>query len=180
MYAIMSELDPKSSATVTDLWHKLCEECGLQAIYEVSTPHFTWFVADDLDVPLTTSVLEDLAEETHPLTIHTFGLGIFSGKHPILYLPMVKSVEMINFHDRIWEAMEPLSKDPKMYYSPKLWVPHITLALNDLSEANLACAMNAVAFEPIELFVLVNNVALAEHVDDGSGRILSRSNFSED
>lgn len=177
MYAIISELDPESSVTVSDLWQKLREACGLQAIYNIPTPHFTWFVADHLNFDEAAPILSQIAENTASLTLHTFGLGIFSGKHPVLYLPLVKSKEMIALHHQIWDHVQPFGEDVQLYYSPRLWVPHITLALQDLNRDNLACAVNRIAFDPIELFVSVNNLAIAEHEDQSLGQILHQFFF---
>lgn len=179
MYAIISELDPKSSATVSDLWRKLREACGLQAIYNIPTPHFTWFAADHLDFDQAAPVLSRIAENSESLTLHTFGLGIFSGEHPVLYLPMVKSKQMIALHNKIWDQVQPFGEDVQLYYSPKLWVPHITLALEDLNRDNLACAVNKIAFDPIELFVSVSNLAIAEHEDQSLGQILHQFYFDD-
>jgi 2'-5' RNA ligase len=66
-----------------------------------------------------------------------------------------------------------------MYYSPKLWVPHVTLALNDLNQENLACAINAIAFETIELFIRISNLALARYEDKKAGEIIENLKFSD-
>jgi 2'-5' RNA ligase len=178
MYAIISELDPESSSTVNGLWLELRRACGLTAIYEVATPHFTWLVAEELKIQKAAPILSQISDQASEMTLHTFGLGIFSGEKPVLYLPLVKSREMIALHEMIWDQIQPYSKEAKLYYSPKLWVPHITLALNDVTRDTLACAVNAIAFEPIELFVKVDNVALAEHEEDQPGHILSQYRFS--
>ena len=80
------------------------------------------------------------------------------------------------------EDYEPVSYTHlKQYYSPKLWVPHITLALNDLNQDNLACAINKIAFEPIELFVRVDNLAIVQHEDDDKeGQSLAEFHLSGD
>jgi 2'-5' RNA ligase len=46
------------------------------------------------------------------------------------------------------------------YYSPAFWLPHITLAINDLRRENLACALESVAFEPVELTISADNLIL--------------------
>ena len=174
MFAIISALDPDSSATVSAIWQKLCQSCGLTAIYEIPTPHFTWLLADNLEIQKTRKALAEITAEASTMTLHTFGLGIFTGDQPVLYLPIVKSSKMIALHEKIWEQIIPLSDDPKMYYSPVLWVPHITLALNDLNQDNLTCAVNAIASEPIELFIKVDNLAIAEYQKSKSGKIFDR------
>ena len=178
MYAIISELDPQSSRTVNDLWRKLCESCGLTAIYDLPLPHLTWMVAENLAVDKAVPILSQISENSAPLTLHTFGLGVFTGAKPVLYLPPVKSIEMIELHEKIWDQVSPLSQDQKLYYSPKLWVPHITLALNDLRDDNLACAINAIAFDTIELFIRISSLAVARYEDKKAGEILEKFMFT--
>jgi len=179
MYAMISKLDPESSGTVTDLWRKLCKACGLTAIYDLPLPHLTWMVAEELDIQKSAPILARISETTAPLTLHTFGLGVFTGKKPVLYLPLVKSIEMIKLHEKIWNQISPFSKDQKLYYSPRLWVPHITLALNDLNEDTLACAINTIGFDAIELFIQISDLAIARYEDKKAGEILEDFKLSQ-
>jgi len=177
MYAIISPLDADSADTVQNLWHLLREKCGLAAIYKFPTPHMSWFGSDDLDINRASPVLSQIAESSEPLNIHIFGVGIFTGKKPILYLPLVKSIPMITLHQKIWDQVQPYSEAAKQYYSPSLWVPHTTLALNDLTHENLCCAIDAIAFDPIELFVRVNSLIIAESDGENPGQLLDRFEF---
>lgn len=179
MYAIISKLDPESSTIVNKHWRKLCEACGLTAIYNLPLPHLTWMVAEDLAVKKSAPIIAQISENESPLTLHTFGLGVFTGEKPVLYLPVVKSIEMISLHEKIWDQVFSFSKDQKLYYSPKLWVPHITLAINDLTEENLSCAVNALAFDTIELFIQIRNLAIARYEDKKAGDILEQFNFPD-
>lgn len=178
MHTIISELDSESSKIVRDLWQQLHDKCGLRGIYMTPTPHFTWLVAEKFELDLVKSILNDIVAEIQSFKLHTFGLGIFSGEEPVLYLPMVKSLKMIDLHCQIWEHIAPLSQGLKMYYSPKIWVPHITLARKDLTKETLSCAINAIAFEQIELYVKVNNLAVAELDNDEVGKIVQKYQFS--
>jgi len=174
MYAIISEIDEQSGEKVNQIWRKLCEACGLGAIYATPTPHFTWLTAEKLDVEKIKIILSALVKNSPDISTHTFGLGLFSGDHPVLFLPLVKTIEMINFHQRIWDKISPHCKDLNMYYSPDFWLPHITLALKDISRENLACAVNEIGFEKIELKVSMTSIAIAEHEDEKIGSILER------
>jgi len=178
MYAIISELDKRSSAQVIEFWETLCEACGLRGIYDIPTPHFTWFAAENLDVEKAKPIISQIVENQEPFEIRTFGLGVFSGDHPVLYLPMVKTRQVLDFHDEIWEKLRPFSSDTQLYYSPWLWVPHITIALKDLTRDNLTCAINAIAFEPIELINQVTNLILADYEDERPGQMLERFPFN--
>ena len=178
MYAVISELDPQSSAKVIEFWKKLCEACGLRGIYDIPTPHFTWFAAEHLDVDQAKSTISQIVKGVDPFEIRTFGLGVFSGDHPVLYLPLVKTRKVLDFHDEVWKKLRPHSSETQLYYSPWLWVPHITLALKDLTRENLSCAINAIAYEPIELINLVTNLILADYEDERPGQMLDRFPFT--
>lgn len=174
MYAIISEIDAQSSEKVNQIWRKLCNACGLEAIYKIPTPHFTWLVAEALDVEQVKLKLSNVIQDSPHITTHTFGIGLFSGERPILFLPMVKTIEMIQRHQYIWDEIRPYCTDLKLYYSPKFWIPHITLALKDISRENLPCAINEIGFEKIELKVSITSFAIAEHEDEKLGTILER------
>ncbi|MEA3326673.1 MAG: 2'-5' RNA ligase family protein [Chloroflexota bacterium] len=177
MYAIISELNPAASADVNAYWRKLSRICGLKAIYHMPTPHLTWLVSQEVDVHSAALIISQIASQEDSISSHTSGLGIFTGEHPVLYLPIVKSQQMITLHQTIWNLVKPMTKTPNDFYSPKAWVPHITLALNDLTNDNLACAVNSIAFEEIELKITIDNLSFAEYEKEIAGEIIRRFNF---
>lgn len=177
MYAIISELDPQSSIVVKDLWGRLREACGLMAIYELPTPHFTWFVAETLDIPAVEAVIAGLSAQSREITSYVFGFGIFSGERPVFYLPLVKSQAMIDLHRQIWSDVISLSHQPNRYYSPSFWLPHITLAINDITKESLACALESVAFDPVEMTVSVDNLIVVTQEDEPSSLAFKQFRF---
>jgi hypothetical protein len=179
MYAIISEIDPHSSTEVAKIWGELSQVCGLREIYTLPTPHFTWLVAEELALEEANSILSSMIVNTPKIATFTSGLGIFSGEYPVLFLPMVKSIEMIHLHQKIWEQLGPCCKEKNKYYSPSFWLPHITLALKDLNKENLTCAVNLIAFEQIELSVLMTSIAIAEHQIGQNAQILERYNVGD-
>ncbi len=174
MYAIISEIDNQSSEKVSRIWDQLSEICGLEAIYTFPIPHFTWLVAEEMDITQAKSIIKLMSTKTSSIRTFTFGLGIFSAEQPVLYLPMVKTNDMVHLHQGIWGQMGPHCKEMNMYYSPSLWMPHITLALKDLNKKSLACAVDAYAFEKVELSVMMSSIAIAESEDKQMGKILQR------
>lgn len=178
MYAIISELDPLSSATVNALWQELCEKCGLQAIYKLPTPHFSWLLADQLDHDQVAPIISQITDNAVIMTLHTFGIGVFTGENPVLYLPIVKTHAMITLHEDIWKQIQPFTEGLTMYYSPKLWVPHITLALYDLNCENLSCAISTIACIPIELFITVDNLSIVKQEEAETGQTIARYHLS--
>ncbi len=177
MYAVISELDPQSSAVVKDLWHRLREACGLMAVCELPTPHLTWLVAETLDVPAIEAILAALSAGTHALASYVFGFGIFSGERPVFYLPLVKSQAMMDLHNEIWRRSTGYCDQLNKYYSPPYWLPHITLAINDITRESLACAMEVVAFEAVVIQVSVNNLIVVSTSDDSASTTYNQFHF---
>ncbi len=177
MYAIISELDTHSTEVVRILWQKLRDLCGLEAIYDLPTPHLTWFVAEDLDIQSTAKIVSAIVAENCVFTTHSFGLGIFTGVRPVLYLPLVKTQVMIDIHNQVWDQVPAFANRPNRYYEPFYWMPHITLAVNDLSSINLACALDLLAFETIDISVSIDNMILVEQGSDPKNEALNRFRF---
>jgi 2'-5' RNA ligase len=178
MYAIISEFDPDSITTIRSFWQRLCRLCGLKEIYHLPIPHFTWMLAEEMEIPLVRAVIDRIAAENEPLTVRTFGLGIFTGEEPVLYLPIVKSLPLLHLHQEIWEEAQPLSTEVHQYYSPPFWIPHITLALKDLTQERLNCAISEIAFKPIELSCRALQLALVKYVDGRRGETLHTAAFN--
>jgi len=177
MYAIISEIDSKAGIIVKDLWGRLREACGLMAIYELPTPHLTWMVAEAFDVPVVEALIADITAITDEFTTYVFGFGIFSGERPVFYLPLVKSQAMFALHSQIWRQTLSYSHRPNQYYSPSHWLPHITLAINDITQESLACALESVAFEPVEIRITVDNLIVVAQDDDPSSMALKKYRF---
>lgn len=177
MHVIISELDANSSVRVKAFWHKLYQSCGLKAIYDLPIPHITWTISESLDVSRAQSLIANLAARSHGLTTYVFGLGLFAGTRPVFYLPVVKSQEMIDVHNQIWDLVQVCCDNPNLYYSPQHWLPHITLAINDLSRENLACAIETVAFEPIEMTITTDNLIIVVQEGDFPSEVLSQYRF---
>ncbi len=177
MYAIISELDAESTESVRYLWLELREICGLKAIYDLPTPHLSWFVAEDLDIRSSAAIIDGLAANNCGFTTRSFGLGIFTGARPVLYLPMVKTQAMIDIHNQVWDQIPIFANQPNRYYEPLFWIPHITLAVNDLSSENLACALDSLAFEILETAVTVDNMIIVEQGADPTNEALHRFRF---
>jgi hypothetical protein len=171
VFAIVSLLDEEAKATIHALWRDLEEACGLKAIKIFPIPHFTWQGADYYDISLLEAELEKIARLTPPLVVHTEGLGLFTGPSPVIYLPLVNGPAMLRFHQDMWERVHPMAHNPNRYYAPGTWIPHISLALRDVTHANIGCAMLQLAFRPLNLTLHVNNLALVYQIGDQVGQL---------
>jgi 2'-5' RNA ligase len=74
----------------------------------------------------------------------------------------------MHFHSLLWNQMNGIAFHPVLYFSPAQWVPHITLAYNDVTPANLDCFMQFLAFQSFDLNIQIDNLIL---VTQGVGQL---------
>jgi 2'-5' RNA ligase len=166
MNGIASLLDKPATARVERLWQDLETRCGLVGVKVTPFPHFSWQVTESYDLPHLETVLHALARHARPFTIHTAGLGLFTGENPIVYIFIVKDEPLMHFHKLLWEQMNGIAIRPALYYAPGQWVPHITLAYKDVNPANLDCAMQYLAFQSFDWEIQIDNLILVAQIDD--------------
>ena len=151
MNGIASLLDPQANARVEAIWNDLESKCGLKGVRITPFPHFTWQVTEGYDLPKLEKALRGFVKKTKPFVIHTDGIGLFTSEKPVAYISIFKDENLARLHAWLWELTEGLAIQPDMFYSPSRWVPHITLAYNDLTPENIGCAMQYLAFQSHDL-----------------------------
>ena len=166
MNGIASLLDKISTAHVESLWQELEASCGLSGVRVMPFPHFTWQVTERFDLSRLEKVLREISQQTQPFTIHTAGIGIFTGENPIIYITIVKEESLICFHEMLWKHTNKLALNPNHHYSPDHWVPHITLSYNDVRPDNLSCALLTLAFQPFIWEIQIDNLVFVAQEGD--------------
>jgi 2'-5' RNA ligase len=169
MFAIATLLDPNSDAQTREFWQLLQKDCGLAGINTTPLPHFSWQGADDYPVPEVERMLKGITRRMAPFKAQTAGLGLFTGPTPVLYLALVKTARLMEVHRSLWETIGPLGDGVNSHYSPDAWMPHITIAYQDLGADNLACAVKNLIFKPVELNIQVDQFALLYQNEEDTG-----------
>src|SRR5512146_3100751 len=134
MHGMVTLLDPPHYSQVENIWQELEQHCGLTGVRMTPLPHFSWQIAEEFDLQTVRPVLKDICATVRPFNVMTTGLGIFSGTVPVVYIPVVKNAPLIQLHRDVWEATALLSRGRSLYYSPEMWMPHITLAYGDVDQ----------------------------------------------
>jgi 2'-5' RNA ligase len=159
MKGIASLLDPSTSSKVEQIWQLLETHCGLTGVRITPFPHFTWQVTEDYNLSALDAALKTITHQTPPFTIRTSGLGIFTGEHPVIYLPIVNNLDLVSLHKKLWGSLNGIAINPEIYYEPGQWIPHITVAYGDVNRENLLCAVECLAFEPINMEIRIDNIS---------------------
>jgi 2'-5' RNA ligase len=136
MVGVVSLLDAASDRTVRALWAELDERYGLrEAVRRVPFPHCSYHVAEGYDLPRAVEALRRVAAQTQPFAVSITGLGAFEQPEPVLYLAIERNAALDALHALLWRelAQPDIAHGPMAIYAPPTWVPHITLAMGDLT-----------------------------------------------
>lgn len=132
MQGIVSLLDGADRERVEQIWDELRQQLGVRGIHAKRFPHFSYHVAEEYDLARAQEALRSLAAQTRKFTVQASGIGIFTRKEPVVYLPVVRSAEMAEAHARIARAAKPIATGVNEYYAADIWVPHVTIAEGDV------------------------------------------------
>ena len=157
---IASLLDDLYATRVVGLWKLLESRCGLRGIHTELPPHFTWPVVDHYDMTRLEPALRAYVWAARNFTVRATGLGVFTGRNPVIYLHIIKDAALLHFHEQLWQWTQSAAIRPSPFYAPHSWTPHVTLAYGDVTRANLGCALETLAFEPFDWEIKVDNLAL--------------------
>ncbi len=176
MHGIVSLLDEQHHTLVEGLWAELAVRFGLCGVYASRFPHFSYQVAAHYDLTMVEGILEHVAAREAPFSVQTTGLGIFTGAQPVLFVPVVRSLELCELHRRLWGMLSRAGKDINVYYHPDLWMPHITIGLGDLDKERLSDVMLLLSERSFNWTITINNLTLMH--DTGTQQELrTRCNF---
>jgi 2'-5' RNA ligase len=166
MITIASLLDNKANKEIEKYWMLLERDCLLSEIKTTPFPHFSWFTAMVGDNSAIEEKLEEIGPKLIPLSVQTGGLGIFTGLKPVLYLPLIKTRELLTSHEMIWLNFQSIVNGTNQYYAPESWIPHITLAYGDLSARRLSCAIQNLSVIDLSMSIQIDNIAFLSRVDE--------------
>lgn len=131
MIAIASLLDKKTSERVSELTEHLENKFGLNGVKITPYPHLTLLTAEVPDNEELKQYLEQTCMELESFKVRTTGLGVFPGKNPVIYIPVLRTPGLNQVHGRLHRDISEMSTEMGVYYNQNLWLPHITLALGD-------------------------------------------------
>jgi hypothetical protein len=172
MHGIVSFLDDHHDRLTRQLWEELEGRFGLRGVYVTPFPHFSYHIARGYDFAKVEAGLSEVARSAHPFSVRTSGLAVFTGPSPILYLPIVRTAALSEFHARVWQAVNPAASEAVAYYEPEGWMPHITVGFGDVSADKLAAVLREWAGRDFNWQITVDNVAAIE--ETASGQVASR------
>ncbi len=176
MQGIVSLLDGEARERIEQLWEELRRDFGVRGIHSKRFPHFSYHVAEEYDLAQTRPALEELAGATRKFTARASGIGIFTRKEPVIYLPVVRSGDLQRVHGEVARLAEPLATGINEYYAADIWIPHITIAEGDVDILVLPEIVRRLGERNLRWEFLVTNLAVIR-ADENVQEICFRCEF---
>ena len=168
-FGIISLLDIENDKNSRFLWNRATEvvgKCGMKIpIY----PHFSWQVAVNYQIENVIRDLKKIAESTHCFNIQISGFGIFPGIQPVLYLTLARNPILNELHRRIWDSCSEFGLELSPFYSSTRWIPHMTIALGQITSFDIASIVEEIAGETWEYEIGINNLSIAYQIGNEAG-----------
>jgi len=166
MQGIVSLLDGEARERIDQLWEALRRDFGVRGIHAKRFPHFSYHVAEKYELTRLRPALEQLSGATRGFFAQTSGIGIFTRKEPVIYLPVVRSGELQHIHGDVARLAEPLASAINEYYAAEIWIPHITIAEGDVDILVLPEIVRRLGERTFRWELAVTNLAVIRAVED--------------
>lgn len=159
MHGLVSLLPEPFYARVETIWQELETRFGLSGIQVTPYPHFSWQIGEDYPQNLLDEAAQNVSASTPPLTVTTGGLGLFTGERPVIYISVVKTPTLSAVHKLIWERFKNVCNGVSPLYSPESWMPHISIAYEDVTAKNIGPVMQWLAFQDFNWEMTIDNIS---------------------
>jgi len=141
-------------------------------------PHITWHSAKEYQNNILEKSLQDLSTSWERTKIRVTGIGMFTGKTQVLYLPVIKTPSLVQMHKQIFKVSKPISKQPSKYFQPEIWIHHITIISDPDEQRSIPDAIHVLSDMKVDFEVEINNIALGKYTGD-TAEILFEIPFSK-
>jgi 2'-5' RNA ligase len=169
---IVSVLEDKPYRDAKNLWKLFETKYNSVGVQLLSHPHVTFQGGKTSDSGQLNKDLQEMISKIKPFEIHVNGPRHFDKK--VIYLEIEKTHELVQVNKLINRFLKAHCHDLLEDYRPGNWIPHITLAMDDLSKRNFQKAWAELKDTRIEFRQKLHNVCIVQQYPGGKIRIRKR------
>ena len=104
--------------------------------------------------------LNIIKKKNFPFVLSTNGIGIFTGKRPAVYIQIKPSIQILAFQKKLYETFSDHSDGLKKFYVPDRWIPHISIAIEDIDLSNIGGVMEYLLPNTFKHDLRIENISL--------------------
>jgi 2'-5' RNA ligase len=167
MLAITSLLDTKHSDLVKTIILDFEREFGLKQVQATPEPHITYLIAQTYNLTILKDYLQRICHTVHPVHAYTTGIGVFPGEHPVIYVPVLRTQPLNRLHSQLYQDISKMSMEVGPFSKPKLWLPHISLAVGDTTPDMMTPIFKYLAQYSFDWEILLDNLSIFRESPNG-------------
>lgn len=164
-FGILSVLEGEPYRRVKDLQQRLEERYGLVEAQAFEHPHISFQGGTACCLEGITATCHWLLERLEPFTLEASGIGHFTNRVIYLRVKLTPALRQMNRLVNEYLSSRCLSVFP--LYTPEQWVPHITLAMGDMSEGVFEEVWRELSRSDLSFAQTIRNLCLASRQDGG-------------
>jgi 2'-5' RNA ligase len=169
---IVSNLEGEPYRLVKRFWNLFERKFHSVAIQDYSHPHVSFQVARTHNVKELKKDFERIAANIRPFEIKVNGVRHFDEN--AIYLEVEKTARLLEIHRLIHGFLEDHCYELFEYYTPGIWVPHVTLAMEDLTKDNFKKAWSELKDTRVKFKQRLYNICMVKWYPDGKIKIARR------
>jgi 2'-5' RNA ligase len=169
---IVSNLEGQLYKNVKKLWVSLERKYDCTAFQQYPHPHVSFQAARTLDIRQLKTDFQKLVSQIKPFEIEVGGLRHFDKK--VIYLQIGKTQELVKIHRLVDHFLKTRCQDLFEYYTPKNWIPHLTLAQKIPNVRNFEKAWRELTDSRLRFRQKLHNICMVKWYPDGKIKIAKR------
>jgi len=174
MNGIVTRLPEFIKNEVESIWKHFNSEFEMDRVMSTSFAHITWVIAHSCEEETVGEILKELRKVSVPFVIKTNGIGIFTGKRPAMYIQIKPCIEILNFQSKIYRLFSPYAQRLKKHYKPEVWIPHISIAIEDLTLENVSDAVKFILNKTFKYDIRIESFSLVRKERNQNMEIINR------
>jgi len=162
---VVSILEDKPYRDVKDLWKLFEKEFDSVGVQAFNHPHITFQAGKTESIRQLKKDFQKIVPDIKPFVIEINGARHFDKK--VIYLKVEKTAELIRINTLINQFLKTHCQGLFEYFVPPNWIPHITLAMDDLTEENFKKAWSQLKDSKIKFKQKLHNICIVKWHPNG-------------
>ena len=176
IYGIVALLEGEQYNQVKKFWNYFEERFNSRAVQEFAHPHLTFQAGRTHAITEFKKDFAKFAARLKPISLEVDGFGHFDKR--VIFLKVKLSKRLYELNSAINKRLANYFDEVFDLYKPEIWVPHITLAMDDLTEENFDKAWKDLKGGEFKFRQTLHNLALVKLHSNGKIRLVKRFELS--
>ncbi|OGD59433.1 hypothetical protein A3K78_07465 [Candidatus Bathyarchaeota archaeon RBG_13_52_12] len=169
---ILSVIEDQPYKEVMRLWKLFEKQYNSIGVQIFNHPNLTFQGGEVKDIKVLTRDFRDLAAEIEPFKIEVDGFGRFDKR--VIYIRVMKSREIARINEAVDQLLRSSGVAVFEEYTPEHWIPHITVAMDDLVGSEFDKAWSSLSGVKFGFEQKLHNICLVKRHSSGKIKILKK------